>query len=163
MNNQLELETYLRRSNMSIAQKANWVLRGKPYSVCPDCQCRGEMSSPGRMGVKLCLPSCKYALMPCTFNPLQWKEWLRFRPAELRQLDIEHAVREGRISGETTPIITRGAPTITETIRIRETLVTIITTETRKTIRIEQGSLRESDEITISPSFFSKNDAINCE
>lgn len=150
MNN--ELEVSLRGLDWDYPIKANCVLRSRPYLFCPDCRCGRKTDFMGRTDVSLCVPSCEYAMMVWIFNSLQWKIWSAGRPPELKQMDIEKAVKEGRITVET--IKAEEGLTITETIKIEETLVKIITTRERKVIRIEKGVLRESEEAIALPLFF---------
>lgn len=153
LNNALEI--YLRESDMIFSVKANLVLRGKPYLFCPDCRCGGKTDFMGLIDTNLCIPKCDYALMVWLFNARQWKVWVRSRPQKLKQMDIENAVREGRIIIETIKI--EEGLAVTKIIKVEETLVRITEMQEKIVIQIEKGVLRESAEIQPLPLFLLNN------
>jgi hypothetical protein len=84
----------LQRSHFDYPEKATWWLRGveNVRTICHDC------SSPpleAQEKMMACCQKCPFAMMVWLFNESQAETWLRLRPPDMRQKEIEKAVTEG--------------------------------------------------------------------
>ena len=123
------MEYELRKSPMGYCLKANFYLRGERLSCLSKLSLtEGFIAETGE-----CCKRSPFAMMPWIFNEYRWRKWVKERPPELKKMDLEKAIREGRISLET--IIEEGIEA--KVIQIEETLVIIVATEEVTEIGVE--------------------------
>ena len=96
--NILELEHNYRNSNEVYPLKATRCIYGVSQIPCPDCPYKNEYP-PVSIFIKTekCFERCPYQIMLWILSKEQLEIYERVRPPEKKKIDIELAIREGKI------------------------------------------------------------------
>jgi hypothetical protein len=91
----MDLEKELRESQMIYPLKANYYLRRVKLVPCPDCPFKEPVSILEQDA--FCFSKCPFEIIVWILSPEQLKVYEGVRPTERRLIDLERAMKEGKM------------------------------------------------------------------